>query len=148
MSVLKNFVAGSCALALSVSQSFAGDEPEPLMKQSLIMEESAASSSNDFFVPLVVITVIALVFATSSGSSSSNGSSPSDIRLKTDILRTGTAENGLPLYQFRYVGQSETWQGVMAQDVLAQNPDAVSVGPYGFYRVDYGMLGLSMKRVD
>ena len=148
MSVLKHFVAGSCALALTVTQTFAGDEPEPLMKQSLILEESASSSApGNFFAPLIVISIFALVL-TRSGNSVSNGPSPSDIRLKTDILRTGTAENGLPLYQFRYVGQSETWQGVMAQDVLAHTPEAVSVGPYGFYRVDYGKLGLSMKRVN
>ena len=36
----------------------------------------------------------------------------------------------------------------MAQDVLEVMPEAVSVGSEGFYRVDYGMLGIEMARFN
>ena len=36
----------------------------------------------------------------------------------------------------------------MAQDVLDVVPEAVSIGSHGFYRVDYGMLGIEMARLD
>lgn len=72
----------------------------------------------------------------------------SDRRLKTDIATVGTTVLGLPLYRFRYRGESDVYLGVMAQDVLEVMPDAVVVGPDGFYRVDYGRLGLAFKRLQ
>jgi Chaperone of endosialidase len=72
----------------------------------------------------------------------------SDIRLKTDIRQIGSTVFGLPLYQFKYVGAPETYEGVMAHEVLQVMPSAVSVGSDGFYRVDYGALGTSMRRVS
>ena len=72
---------------------------------------------------------------------------PSDVRLKTDIERVGTAAHGLPLYAFRYVGEAGLYEGVMAQDVLDVMPEAVSVAEDGFYRVDYEMLGIPFRRL-
>jgi hypothetical protein len=69
----------------------------------------------------------------------------SDSRLKTDIARVGTTVLGLPLYRFSYLGSDRKFTGVMAQDVLAVRPDAVSRDAAGFYRVDYGMLGIAMQ---
>jgi hypothetical protein len=61
----------------------------------------------------------------------------SDRRLKTDIHQIGNASNGLPLYVFRYINDPATRHvGVMAQDVLGVNPDAVSE-ENGHYVVDY-----------
>jgi hypothetical protein len=71
----------------------------------------------------------------------------SDIRLKTDIERVGVAANGLPLYNFRYLGDQVTYRGVMAQDVLERFPEAVCTMPNGYFAVRYGMLGLEMTRV-
>lgn len=71
----------------------------------------------------------------------------SDIRLKTDIEKVGVAANGLPLYNFRYVGDDTLYRGVMAQDVLAVRPDAVCVMPNGYLAVRYDMLGLEMKKL-
>src|SRR6516165_8543623 len=64
----------------------------------------------------------------------------SDARLKQDVHRIGTTVFGLPLYRFKYLGKSETYEGVMAQDVLRVMPNAVSAGAEGFYRVNYGAL--------
>lgn len=57
----------------------------------------------------------------------------SDRRLKTDIRRVGTLDNGTPVYAYRYVWGGPTHIGVMAQDV----PDAAVLDPSGFYRVNY-----------
>jgi len=73
---------------------------------------------------------------------------PSDIRLKTDIRQVGTTAHNLPLYTFRYIGKDGQYEGVMAQDVLKVMPIAVSVGEDGYYRVNYGMLGIEMRRLD
>lgn len=61
----------------------------------------------------------------------------SDARLKENIRRIGTAENGLPIYSFRYRGDDVTHVGLMAQDVLHVKPDAVLTMPNGFMAVDY-----------
>ena len=75
------------------------------------------------------------------------GKKSSDVRLKTDIRRIGTAAHGLPLYTFRYVGDEARYEGVMAQDVLGVMPAAVSVGEDGHYRVDYALLGIPFRRL-
>ncbi len=72
----------------------------------------------------------------------------SDVRLKEDVRRIGTTVFGLPLYHFKYLGKPETYEGVMAQEVLQVMPDAVSVGADGYYRVNYGALGTSMRQVS
>jgi len=72
----------------------------------------------------------------------------SDIRLKTDIRQVGTTAHNLPLYTFRYIGKDGQYEGVMAQDVLKLVPIAVSVGEDGYYRVNYNMLGIEMRRLD
>jgi hypothetical protein len=71
----------------------------------------------------------------------------SDVRLKTDIEKVGTTLYGLPLYHFCYKTGPERFEGVMAQDVLEVMPDAVVTGEDGFYRVNYGRLGISMTQI-
>jgi Chaperone of endosialidase len=71
----------------------------------------------------------------------------SDLRLKTDVTRIGTGAHGLPLYTFRYIGEPDLYEGVMAQDVLGVMPSAVSVAEDGYYRVDYEQLGIPFRRV-
>jgi hypothetical protein len=72
----------------------------------------------------------------------------SDIRLKEDVRCIGSTVFGLSLYQFRYRGKPETYEGVMAQEVLKVMPGAVSAGADGFYRVNYRALGTTMRRVS
>ena len=72
----------------------------------------------------------------------------SDMRLKKDIIRVGTTLHQLPLYDFSYIDQPGRFEGVMAQDVLKVMPEAVSIGADGFYRVNYTMLGIEMKRLQ
>lgn len=61
----------------------------------------------------------------------------SDRRVKRDIKRIGTADNGLPIYSYRYVWGGPTQIGVMAQDVERVNPAAVAEFG-GIKAVDYG----------
>ncbi|HEX2887170.1 tail fiber domain-containing protein [Vineibacter terrae] len=60
----------------------------------------------------------------------------SDARVKTDIVRVGTLDNGLPVYRFRYIDGGPVQLGVMAQDVVALRPDAVH-DIDGVLHVDY-----------
>jgi len=75
---------------------------------------------------------------------SANGTvAPSDRRLKRDIVWLGTTEGGFGLYSYRYLWDDQVRTGVMAQEVIATRPDAVVLGDDGYYRVDYGKLGLA-----
>jgi hypothetical protein len=60
----------------------------------------------------------------------------SDRRLKTDIRRVGTLDNGLPVYAYRFKSGGPVEIGVMAQEVERVHPDAVrEIG--GVKHVDY-----------
>jgi hypothetical protein len=73
---------------------------------------------------------------------------PSDIRLKHDIERLGRLDNGLGFYRFAYNGGEQRYVGVMAQEVEAIRPDAVTRGRDGYLRVFYGRLGLRMQTYE
>jgi hypothetical protein len=70
----------------------------------------------------------------------------SDIHAKTDIVRLGQLDSGLGLYRFRYKGDTQTYVGVMAQEVQTIAPDAVMRAADGYLRVDYARLGLQLMR--
>jgi hypothetical protein len=60
----------------------------------------------------------------------------SDRRLKDDIKKVGEADNGLPIYSYRYKGSPTTILGFMADEVKDVHPEAVhNVG--GLLAVDY-----------
>jgi hypothetical protein len=70
----------------------------------------------------------------------------SDINLKTAI-KPIRKENGFNIYEFKYLGHETVYSGVMAQEIEKIMPDAVVMMPNGFLAVDYGMLGITMKKV-
>lgn len=72
--------------------------------------------------------------------------SSSDRRGKEKIIEVGS-RNGLPLYEFNYIGKPERYRGVMSDDVRKVKPEAVIVGPDGRDLVNYGLLGMEMERV-
>lgn len=73
----------------------------------------------------------------------------SDIRLKQDIVPLGRLDNGIGVYRFRYSGTDHAvYVGVMAQEVQAIVPNAVSRGRDGYLRVDYDRLGLRFLTWD
>jgi len=73
------------------------------------------------------------------------GGRRSDIRLKHDIMLLGRLDNGLGFYRFAYNGGDKTYVGVMAQEVEAVMPEAVTRGRDGYLRVYYDKLGLKFQ---
>lgn len=73
----------------------------------------------------------------------------SDIRLKQNIEHVGTDKRtGLAIYEFEYkANPGERFRGVMAHEVEAKYPDAVTTGPDGFKAVFYERLGMEMVKV-
>ena len=140
-------VALSGGLALA-GPAHAGGMTEPVMTMEpvMVMEETTASSSADLIIPLILLALVAVAMSGDSGGGP--GLAASDMRAKTGITPVGTAANGLPLYHYSYIGSDMVFEGVMAQDVLSHTPEAVTMGADGFYRVDYGMLGIDLKVVD
>jgi hypothetical protein len=76
----------------------------------------------------------------------------SDRRVKRNIVRVGDHPLGVGLYLFDYDAEHAAREGrgrqfgVMADEVEAVMPAAVAVGPDGYKRVDYGLLGISRPR--
>lgn len=70
----------------------------------------------------------------------------SDIRLKEDIVRIGE-RNGYPVYEYNYAGDDVRYEGVMAQDVMEVEPEAVGVGPGGYMMVNYARIGVPVREV-
>jgi outer membrane immunogenic protein len=69
----------------------------------------------------------------------------SDVRLKRDITLVGHLDDGLGLYQYRYLWSDTVYVGVMAQEVALIHPEAVVHGALDNYlRVDYNHLGLRL----
>lgn len=68
------------------------------------------------------------------------GYMPSDARLKTNVTKIGTADNGLPLYRYNYVWGGPQHIGHMAHEVAEVFPDAVATNADGFLMVDYSKV--------
>lgn len=63
----------------------------------------------------------------------------SDRRVKTDIRRVGTLDNGLAVYAYRYAWGGPMQIGVMADEVEQVRPEAVSTTPEGIKMVNYDL---------
>jgi Chaperone of endosialidase len=76
----------------------------------------------------------------------------SDRRCKQRIVRVGVHPLGIGLYLFDYKPEFHaSWGrgrqfGVMADEVESILPQAVSVHPDGYKRVNYAMLGIGLAR--
>jgi len=70
----------------------------------------------------------------------------SDPKLKENIVKIGK-EKGHNIYEFDYRDGSGRFRGVMADEVIDIEPDAVKVMSNGYLAVDYGKLGLEMVAV-
>ncbi len=68
----------------------------------------------------------------------------SDERVKEDVNKVGTLDNGLPVYTFKYKGDATTHMGVMAQEAEKKHPDAVNE-VNGLKMVDYSQVA---KKAD
>jgi len=79
------------------------------------------------------------------GGGGRGGGRRSDIRLKHDIVLLGRLDDGLGFYRFVYNGGRTAYVGVMAQEVEAVMPEAVTRGPDGYLRVSYTWLGVPFE---
>jgi hypothetical protein len=79
------------------------------------------------------------------GRGGGGGGRRSDVRLKHDIVWLGRLDDGLDFYRFTYNGGHEAFVGVMAQEVQAVIPAAVTRGADGYLRVYYDRLGLRFQ---
>ena len=63
----------------------------------------------------------------------------SDAELKENIIEVGRLYNGLKVYLYTYKGETTPQIGLLAQDVAAQNPQAVYIDDSGFFKVNYAL---------
>jgi hypothetical protein len=83
--------------------------------------------------------------ARAGGGARGGGGRRSDVRLKHDLALLGYLDNGIGIYRFSYNGSSEAYVGVIAQEVQAIVPQAVTRGRDGYLRVFYDKLGLTFQ---
>lgn len=141
---MRKFLLSSMTV-LAMSGSAMAGGLAPTVEPVDVIETKPASSVS----PLLVIGLLILVGVLISRNDDNEPvAAESDIRLKSDITRVGTAANGLPLYHFRYSGLPTVYEGVMAQDVLSYKPEAIVILPFGYMAVNYDMLGMKMKVVN
>ena len=72
----------------------------------------------------------------------------SDIALKHNIVLLGHLDNGIGFYRFDYNGSDKAYVGVIAQEVQAIMPQAVTRDRDGYLRVFYDKLGLTFQTYD
>jgi hypothetical protein len=138
----KILLCGTAVFALTVGAAAAGGLGEPVMEPEVV-EAATSSSSSGLIVPFLLLILI--VGAASGSKGGSAGPVVSDARLKTDIAWVGMVKGNIPVYQYRYLGSATKFEGVMAQDILNIQPDAVVHWENGMMGVDYAKLGLKMK---
>ena len=141
---MKKLLSITTALGFAASTSMAGDLAEPTITE---VEEPAAAASSAPWLPLILLVGVGLLIA-SQDDNSDEQIRASDMRVKRDIVRVGTAANGLPLYQYKYLWSDTVYEGVMAQDVLKAFPDAIVRRAFGLLTVNYSTLGLKMTKVS
>ena len=78
-------------------------------------------------------------------SAGGGGGRRSDLELKQDVTLLGYLANGLGYYRFSYLGGQKAYVGVIAQEVQAVMPEAVTRGRDGYLRVHYEKLGLTFR---
>lgn len=82
------------------------------------------------------------------GGGGRGGGRRSDINLKHEIVFLGRLDDGLGYYRFAYNGSDKAYVGVIAQEVQAVRPDAVTRGSDGYLRVYYERLGLKFRSYE
>lgn len=147
--------AGVAAMALQPALAQAGGLAPAVPEQVIVVEDAGPrSSAREVLIPaLALLFFVAL--ASKRSSSGGGGGDPgctyrcigeSDRRIKRDIVWTGM-KNGFAIYRYRYGNTPQVFEGVMAQEVALQRPDAVIREPRGIMRVNYAKLGLELRQV-
>ena len=77
-----------------------------------------------------------------------NSSTDSDERLKENIVNVGTSPSGINIYEWNYKGNNDLHRGVIAQEVLQSNPDAVYIDDNGYMGVYYGKIDVDYENLS
>lgn len=75
------------------------------------------------------------------------GPMASDARLKENIVKVGVSNDGWNIYQWNYIGESDRYEGVIAQEIAKIMPEAVTTMENGFLGVHYDLLDVDMRHV-
>ena len=70
----------------------------------------------------------------------------SDERLKENIIKIKHSHSGIPIYQFNYIGDSVTWSGTMAQDLIKMGITEAVGEKDGYYTVNYNLIDVDMVK--
>ena len=72
----------------------------------------------------------------------------SDIGLKENISQVGVSPSGLNIYEWNYIGETDRYRGVIAQDLIAKGrQDAVTEADNGYLAVYYDRIDVNMEHV-
>ena len=150
MRISTTFIAASAMLATTTFAQAGGLSDEITEAPVVVVQEApaAGSSISPTYIVLGVLAALLIAATIADDDDDDVTMGMSDVRLKQDITRIGTAANGLPLYSFRYIGHDQLFSGVMAQDVLQHTPEAIVTYPGGLMAVNYDLLGLKMERLN
>ena len=75
------------------------------------------------------------------------GPMASDIKLKENIIKVDNSPSSINIYEWNYIGKSQRYRGVLAQELLESHPEAVTMCPNGFLGVYYGKIDVKMEAV-
>ena len=85
------------------------------------------------------------------GGAAAIGSLFSDIRLKENVMKVDDVGPGVGWYTWSWndtakaMGVNDPTEGVIAQEIMKVDPEAVSLGEDGYYRVDYSKVDYERK---
>lgn len=71
----------------------------------------------------------------------------SDSRLKENVVKIGESIDGHNIYKFNYLEDNRKFIGVMAEEVLAKNPEAVGRMDNGYWGVNYSKIDVDFREV-
>ena len=131
----------------SASQTFQDVQNLNFQKQ-MLAEQALGQAKTDWYTQRDTNRrALVQTGASVAGTAASAAAQASDIRLKQDIVFSHE-ENGHKIYEFSYKSEPNVrYSGVMAQEVLGINPSAV-FEENGYYKVNYDMLGITMKKLN
>lgn len=73
----------------------------------------------------------------------------SDERVKENLILIGKSRMGINIYRFNYKGESEIYEGVIAQELIdTEFSSAIIIGEDGLYKVDYSKIDVEFKKIN
>ena len=73
--------------------------------------------------------------------------SKKNLKTTDQLVRADNSPSGINIYEWNYIGKSQRYRGVLAQELLESHPEAVTMCPNGFLGVYYGKIDVKMEAV-